>query len=148
MIIRPFTGLQAHPQEALLMNQMIRQWGDVHYWKVWHGNRPFPEYRKFFFRYLSEFGFQSFPCKKTIDTFTDDPADWNIFSYVWEKHQRNYGANGKIMNYMQQMYRYPGDFDDSSYASQLLQADAHPLRCGTLSQNPGKVHGCRILADQ
>ena len=31
--------------------------GDVHYWDVWHGNKPFTEYRKFFFRYLSEFGF-------------------------------------------------------------------------------------------
>ena len=38
--------------------------GDVHYWKVWHGNRPFAEYRKHFFRYLSEFGFQAFPAKK------------------------------------------------------------------------------------
>lgn len=98
--------------------------GDVHYWKVWHGNRPFSEYRKFYFRYLSEFGFQSFPCKKTIETFTDDPKDWNIFSYVMEKHQRNYGANGKIMNYMQKMYRYPSDFETVLYASQLLQADA------------------------
>ena len=35
--------------------------GDVHYWDVWHGNKPFTEYRKFFFRYISEFGFQSFP---------------------------------------------------------------------------------------
>lgn len=48
----------------------------------------------------------------------------NPFSYVMEKHQRNYGANGKIMNYMQQMYRYPNDFDTFIYASQLLQADA------------------------
>lgn len=28
------------------------------------------------------------------------------------------------MNYMQQMYRYPGDFEIVLYASQLLQADA------------------------
>ncbi|MCR5727078.1 MAG: glycoside hydrolase family 2 protein, partial [Lachnospiraceae bacterium] len=35
--------------------------GDVHYWEVWHGNKPFTEYRQFYFRYLSEFGFQSFP---------------------------------------------------------------------------------------
>lgn len=98
--------------------------GDVHYWKVWHGSRPFSEYRKYHFRYLSEFGFQSFPCKKTIEMFTDDPADFNIFGYVMEKHQRNYGANGKIMNYMQQMYRYPSRFETLLYASQLLQADA------------------------
>lgn len=98
--------------------------GDVHYWKVWHGNRPFSEYRKFFFRYASEFGFQSFPFKKTLEQITDDPADFNIFSYVMEKHQRNYGANGKIMNYLQQTFRYPAEFTTVLYASQLLQADA------------------------
>lgn len=98
--------------------------GDVHYWDVWHGNKPFSEYRKFHFRYLSEFGFQSFPSKKTVETFTDDERDMNIFSYVMEKHQRNGSANGKIMNYMQQTYKYPTTFENVIYASQLLQADA------------------------
>jgi len=98
--------------------------GDVHYWDVWHGNKPFSEYRKFYFRYLSEFGFQSFPAKKTVEAFTDDERDMNIFSYIMEKHQRNGAANGKIMNYMQQTYRYPSAFETVIYASQLLQADA------------------------
>lgn len=98
--------------------------GDVHYWDVWHGNKPFSEFRKFYFRYLSEFGFQSFPSKKTIETITDDERDMNIFSYVMEKHQRNGSANGKIMNYMQQTYKYPTKFEDVIYASQLLAADA------------------------
>ncbi|MFQ7550666.1 MAG: hypothetical protein ACLRMZ_10635 [Blautia marasmi] len=53
--------------------------GDTHYWDVWHGNKPFTEYRKFFFRYLSEFGFQSFPLEKTMK-FTL-PKDRNIFLY-------------------------------------------------------------------
>ena len=97
--------------------------GDVHYWQVWHGNRPFSEYRKYHFRYLSEFGFQAFPALKTIQTITDDHRDCNPFSYIMEKHQRNDGANGKIMGYMQQMYRYPTDFSTFIYASQLLQAD-------------------------
>lgn len=98
--------------------------GDVHYWDVWHGNKPFSEYRKFYFRYLSEFGFQSFPSRKTVETFTDDERDMNIFSYIMEKHQRNGSANGKIMNYMQQTYKYPSNFETVIYASQLLQADA------------------------
>lgn len=97
--------------------------GDVHYWDVWHGNKPFTEYRKFHFRYLSEFGFQSFPSMKTIETFTE-PRDRNVFSYVMEKHQRNASANGKIMNYMEQMYLYPTNFDTLIYESQLLQAEA------------------------
>ena len=98
--------------------------GDVHYWDVWHGNKPFSEFRKFHFRYLSEFGFQAFPFKKTVEKITDDERDMNIFSYVMEKHQRNGSANGKIMNYMQQTYKYPTSFENVIYASQLLQADA------------------------
>lgn len=97
--------------------------GDVHYWEVWHGNKPFSEYRKYFFRYASEFGFQAFPSVKTLETVTDDPHELNPFSYVMEKHQRNYGGNGKIANYMQAAYRYPENFSDFVYASQLLQAD-------------------------
>ncbi len=97
--------------------------GDVHYWEVWHGNKPITEYRKFFFRYLSEFGFQSFPAVKTIESFTL-PEDRNIYSYVMEKHQRNAAANGKISNYMSQTYLYPNSFDTTVYASQLLQAQA------------------------
>ena len=97
--------------------------GDVHYWDVWHGNKPFTEYRKFYFRYASEFGFQSLPSLKTIESFTL-PEDRNMFSYIMEKHQRNNAANGKIMNYMAQTFRYPKDFEHLVYASQLLQAEA------------------------
>ncbi|MDE6845755.1 MAG: glycoside hydrolase family 2 protein [Lachnospiraceae bacterium] len=97
--------------------------GDTHYWDVWHGNKPFTEYRKFKFRYVSEFGFQSFPCLKTVETFTR-PEDRNIFSRVMEMHQRNAAANGKIMTYLSATYLYPTDFETLLYASQLLQADA------------------------
>lgn len=115
--------------------------GDVHYWQVWHGNRPFSEYRKYFFRYASEFGFQALPQKKTLETVTDRPEDFNLFSYIMEKHQRNYGANGKIMNYMQQTYRYPGDFDRVIYASQLLQADAIRYGVEHFRRNRGRCMG-------
>lgn len=97
--------------------------GDVHYWEVWHGDKPITEYRKFHFRYLSEFGFQSFPALKTIESFTL-PEDRNVYSYVMEKHQRNNSANGKIANYMSQTYLYPTSFETFIYASQLLQAQA------------------------
>ena len=115
--------------------------GDVHFWQVWHGNKPFTEYRKYFFRYVSEFGFQSFPSLKTIQTFTDDPKDWNIFSYVMEKHQRNAGANGKILGYLQQTYRYPEDFTDLLYTSQLLQAEAIKFGVEHFRRNRGRCMG-------
>ena len=97
--------------------------GDVHYWDVWHGNKPFTEYRKFYFRYVSEFGFQAFPDLETVERFTL-PEDRNIFSFVMEKHQRNDAANGKIMNYLAQTYRYPNSFEMVLYTSQLLSAQA------------------------
>ena len=97
--------------------------GDVHYWDVWHGLKPFTDYRNYTFRYVSEFGFQSFPCMETIESFTL-PEDRNVFSYVMEKHQRNASANGRIVAYLSQMYLYPSDLDRLVYASQLLQAQA------------------------
>lgn len=115
--------------------------GDVHYWQVWHGNRPFSEYRNYFFRYASEFGFQSFPCRKTVETFTDDERDMNPFSYIMEKHQRNYGANGKIMNYMQQTFLYPTEFNTFLYASQLLQGEAIRYGVEHFRRNRGRCMG-------
>jgi beta-mannosidase len=114
--------------------------GDVHYWDVWHGNKPFTEYRKFFFRYVSEFGFQSFPALKTVETFTE-PEDRNIFSYVMEKHQRNNGANSKIMSYMGATYLYPNGFDKLLYASQLLQAEAIRYGVEHFRRNRGRCMG-------
>ena len=97
--------------------------GDVHYWDVWHGLKPFTDYRNYLFRYVSEFGFQSFPCMQTIEAFTA-PEDRNVFSYVMEKHQRNASANGRIVSYLSQMYLYPSELTNLVYASQLLQAQA------------------------
>lgn len=97
--------------------------GDVHYWGVWHGNEPFTAYRKHHYRFLSEFGFQSFPALQTIRRFTEK-EDRNIYSRVMEMHQRNTAANGKISNYLSQTYLYPKNFDELLYCSQLLQADA------------------------
>lgn len=114
--------------------------GDVHYWEVWHGNKPFTEYRKFYFRYLSEFGFQSFPSIKTVETFTL-PQDRNVFSYVMEKHQRNAAANGKIMNYMEQTFLYPNSLDTLIYASQLLQAEAIRYGVEHFRRNRGRCMG-------
>ncbi|MCM1184283.1 MAG: glycoside hydrolase family 2 protein [Roseburia sp.] len=97
--------------------------GDAHYWDVWHGYKPFTEYRKFRFRYVSEFGFQSFPCMRTVESFTL-PEDRNVFSRVMEMHQRSDSGNGKMLSYLSATYLYPSRFEDILYASQLLQADA------------------------
>ena len=115
-------------------------YGDQHYWEVWHSNKPFTEYRKKFFRYLSEFGFQSFPSYKTVEQFTL-PEDRNVFSRVMEMHQRNAGANGKIVNYISQTYLYPTDFSTLLYTSQLLQAEAMKYAVEHLRRHRGRCMG-------
>ena len=99
-----------------------------------------------FFRYISEFGFQAFPAKKTIESFTDDPADWNIFSYIMEKHQRNYGANGKIMSYTAAGIPVPDGFRRPDLCLPAAPSGRHPLRRGAFPQEQRKMHGRGVLA--
>lgn len=115
-------------------------YGDSHYWKVWHSNEPYSAYRKHFFRYLSEFGFQSFPSEKTVNNFTL-PEDRNIFSPIMERHQRNDTANGKILSYLAGTFLYPREFSALLYASQLLQATAIRYGVEHLRRNRGQCMG-------
>lgn len=117
--------------------------GDVHYWKVWHGGLPFSAYRRLFPRYMSEFGFESLPALKTVETFTE-PEDRNLFSYVLEKHQRCAFGNGTIMRYMEQTYLYPESLDMTIYASQLMQAEAMRYGVEHFRRNRGRCMGAVI----
>ena len=117
--------------------------GDVHDWDVWHGLKPFTDYRNYLFSYVSEFGFQSFPCMETIASFTL-PEDRNIFSYIMEKHQRNATANGRIVTYLSQNYLYPATLDKLVYASQLLQAQAMQYGVEHWRRNRGRCMGAVI----
>ena len=58
-----------------------------------------------------------------------------------EKHQRNYGGNGKIAKYMQAAYRYPENFSNFVYASQLLQADGIRYGVEHYRRNRGRCMG-------
>ncbi|MBN8217088.1 MAG: glycoside hydrolase family 2 protein [Spirochaetes bacterium] len=114
--------------------------GDVHFWKVWHGRAPFEEYTKHHFRFLSEFGFESFPSIKTIEAFTE-PGDRNVFSPVMEDHQRCAGGNGTILYYVSQHLRYPKDFASLVYASQVIQAEAMRTGIEHMRRNRGRCMG-------
>lgn len=114
--------------------------GDTHYWDVWHGQKPFNDYQKYFFRFCSEFGFQSFPSIKTIETFTVE-EDRNIFSKVMESHQKNDAANGKILYYISQTFKYPKDFESLIYISQLLQGMAIKSGVEHWRRNRGRCMG-------
>lgn len=114
--------------------------GDVHYWGAWHGDIPFESYRSYYFRFLSEFGFESFPSIKTIRTFAEE-TDLNPFSEVMESHQKCVGGNKKIISYAADRYLYATSFDALVYVSQILQADAIRLGVEHLRRNRGRCMG-------
>lgn len=114
--------------------------GDRHYWDVWHGEKPFSDYKNHTFRFCSEFGFQSWPAIDTIKTFTLE-EDRNIFSEVMESHQKNESANGKILKYISQHFLYPKDFESLIYVSQVLQAIAIKTGVEHFRQNRDKCMG-------
>jgi beta-mannosidase len=97
--------------------------GDMHYWGVWHGNEPFSAYYATIGRFMSEYGFQSFPAMTSIKKFTL-PHDWNIDLEVMQAHQRSGYGNSRIIDYMKKMYPVPNDFESILYVSQVMQAEA------------------------
>ena len=97
--------------------------GDSHFWEVWHRNKPFSAYRKFDSRFMSEFGYESFPSIKTIEEFC--PHDqFNLFSPIMENHQKNSAGNKKILNYMEKRFSIPQKFENQVLLSQITQAEA------------------------
>jgi beta-mannosidase len=97
--------------------------GDMHYWQVWHALAPIEEYTHQFPRFMSEYGFQSFPEMRTIRAFAK-PDDMDIRSATMQDHQKNHGGNERILSYMLRWYPEPKDFPSFVYLSQVLQAEA------------------------
>jgi beta-mannosidase len=96
--------------------------GDMHYWGVWHGGQPFAAYERTPARFMSEYGFQSFPEMATILSFAG-PDDLAIGSPVMTSHQKHPRGNSLIREYMLREYREPKDFASFLYVSQVLQAE-------------------------
>jgi beta-mannosidase len=94
--------------------------GDTHYWSVWHSAKDFSAYRDVNPRFASEFGFQSFTSMNVIETFTE-PKDRNPSSPVMESHQRNTGGNARILETMTRYFRFPSNFEQMVFLSQIQQ---------------------------
>ena len=99
------------------------QSGDMHEWNVWHGRVNFDEYETQFPRFMTEYGFQSFPEMRTIEAFTKPEDRTSIFTPVMLAHQKNNEGNSIIHDYMLRYYGEPKDFASFLYASQVLQAE-------------------------
>lgn len=97
--------------------------GDVHYWGVWHGMEPFEAFRGNVGRFMSEYGFQSFPQLSTIRTYAEE-SELELESRPMLAHQKHGGGNQRIRHFMNLYMSEPKDFPSFVYRSQVLQAEA------------------------
>lgn len=98
--------------------------GDSHYWGVWWGEEPFERYAEKTGRFMSEYGFQSYPMLSTLKRVV--PADQlNIDSPAMRNHQKHGRGREIIDKAMMQYYGFDSkslSLEDYCYVSQLLQA--------------------------
>ena len=98
--------------------------GDSHYWGVWWGELPFEVYKEKTGRFMSEYGFQSYPDWSTVCRYC--PADQrDINSPTLRSHQKHPRGLQIITKAMKETLGVDPaslSLEDFCYASQLLQA--------------------------
>lgn len=97
--------------------------GDVHYWDVWLDGLSFGTYREVLPRFLSEYGFQSFPSLKTIEWFTGG-TELQPESAAVAAHQKGDRGTERIRRAVSRIFGEAKDFESFVYLSQLAQAEA------------------------
>ena len=123
-------------------NPKYKTEGDAHDWWVWHDGYPFEHFENNVPRFMSEFGFQSFPSFETINYLNQNDAI-NLKTEAIKSHQKHARGFQLIHEYMKHNYIIPTNDEDYVYVSQLLQAkgivlgiEAHrrakPYNMGTL----------------
>ncbi len=116
--------------------------GDAHDWWVWHDGYPFEHFEEEVPRFMSEFGFQSFPSYEAIQEFTQQDSI-DIAHPSFATHQKHSRGFQLIREYMERDFPVPEKGEDYVYMSQLVQAhgmtkgiEAHrrarPYNMGTL----------------
>jgi beta-mannosidase len=117
------------------------QAGDAHDWSIWHGREPFSNYQKHFYRFTSEYGFQSFPELRSVESFTNAEDRTNIFTAVMLAHQKNSEGNSIIHDYLLRDYAEPKDFPSFLYVSQVLQAEGVKVGAEHMRRNRPRITG-------
>lgn len=114
--------------------------GDAHAWSVWFGGQPFEAQRNWTFRFMSEFGFQSFPEPRTVEAFTA-PEDRQLTSWIMDFHQRSAPGNKTIFNYLLDWFCPPKSFEESLWLTQLTQALCIQYAAEHARRIPGRMDG-------
>jgi beta-mannosidase len=98
--------------------------GNSHYWGVWWGEMPFEVYGEKTGRFMTEYGFQSYPLMSTLRQFCPE-EQLHIDSPTLRNHQKHGRGREIIDKAMRQYYGFDSrtlNLEDYAYVSQLLQA--------------------------
>ena len=114
--------------------------GDTHMWNVWHGLKKLDYYQNRYTRFLSEFGLESLPSMKAIDTFAT-PDDYYITSEAFNRHQKCIGGNRKMEFYLTEMFDFPEKFRYLPYLTGIVQAECIKNAAVHFRQNKGRCNG-------
>lgn len=144
----PTTLKKLNTNQAYVPTSPLSNWGtaenfnhnSMHYWGVWHGREPFENYTTNVGRFMSEYGFQSFPSMPTIESFADS-SQWSLDSEVMQHHQKSYIGNGMIQKHLETYYPTPNSFTEFVYLSQLTQAYGISLAIQSHRQSKGHCMG-------
>ena len=112
--------MHSSPYEANWGRPNTWKIADSHNWGTWYGRKPFESLDKELSRFMSEFGFQSFPEMKTLATFAE-PKDYALESEVMNAHQKASIGNALIKKTMALYYDVPEDFEELVYKGLVLQ---------------------------
>ncbi|MEZ4780478.1 MAG: glycoside hydrolase family 2 protein [Flavobacteriaceae bacterium] len=95
--------------------------GDAHDWWIWHDAYPFEHLEERIPRFMSEFGFQSFPSYEVINYINQNDS-LEITSEGFKNHQKHHRGFQLIDDYMQRDFPMPTKAENYVYMSQVLQA--------------------------
>ena len=95
--------------------------GDAHDWWIWHDAYPFEHLEENVPRFMSEFGFQSFPSYEAIKYINQSDLI-DISTNSFQSHQKHSRGFQLMREYMERDFPVPEKAEDYVYMSQLLQA--------------------------
>lgn len=136
------------PGRAWIPTSPLSNWGkaenfnhlNMHYWGVWHGTDSLDGFSKYVPRFMSEYGFQSWPLVATLQHWVG-MDDLSLDSLAIRIRQKSYKGNAPILRFLASTYGLPKGLTDLAITSQLLQRDAMKLAITAHRSDPARCTG-------
>lgn len=118
------------PGRPYISSSPLSNWGKIenfnhhnmHYWGVWHGTDGFEGFRTYVPRFMTEYGFPSFPAEASLAPYAQG-ASYAPQSDFMQERQKSYKGNEHIVAFMEDWLGTPKTEQDFLLMSQLLQAE-------------------------